>query len=226
MKYYFNKKWHEFTMEDMEYMYENEGKEADVYRYFDKDTKKVKALKIYKTYCSKDRLDEDTTYKLIGIPTKRFVMPEDAIYDERKNFVGQVMNFYQGFSFKNIGNMPIEKFIEEVKIILEDAKTLATEGIDIEDLNRENTIYTGIINLIDSGSFRVVEPSSYVFKHNEAIVKEYILSELLLELIPLSKKKKQSITKKLLESDTNIDILFENYEKEENVKSFTKRICK
>lgn len=226
MKYYFNKKWHEFTTEDMEYMYENEGKEADVYRYFDKDTKKVKALKIYKTYCSKDRLDEDTTYKLIGIPTKRFVMPEDAIYDERKNFVGQVMNFYQGFSFKNIGNMPIEKFIEEVKIILEDAKTLATEGIDIEDLNRENTIYTGIINLIDSGSFRVVEPSSYVFKHNEAIVKEYILSELLLELIPLSKKKKQSITKKLLESDTNIDILFENYEKEENVKSFTKRICK
>lgn len=227
MKLYFNGRIYEFSLEQLDLMYENEGSEAIIYRFFDREVGKVFALKIYKDFCGKDRLDEATTKKLMSIVTKRFLLPEDVIYDASGKFIGYVMDYCKMYSVKNLPLMKMDWFLKELDFIFDDVFKLSSENVDIDDLHFGNTIYSDGIYIADPGSFIIDKDSRYVLSNNKMTVNRYILEELVFNLIPLTKKEKNKLREELpINEDPIVEILNSGRNSTESLKKFIKRICK
>lgn len=135
--------------EDLEKMYINEGVEAKVYRHGDE------ALKIYRDYCFKPRLDENSVTRLSSIPTKRVLLPKRSIYRirEKKSFAGYSLFYVNSKPFDEMVNIDMEHFLNELDIIKDDMKILTNNGVVVEDLNISNILYDGRLYFCDPGSF-------------------------------------------------------------------------
>ena len=103
---YINGERIELTKEQLDYLYLGEGQEGVTYIYKDK------ALKIYKSYSSINRLSEKEALYLSKIPTKRILMPIDLVYDENGNFIGYTTKFIQNYNRATIKQLPISKIKE------------------------------------------------------------------------------------------------------------------
>ena len=84
---------------DIEKHYIDEGTEVVVYKYNDM------ALKIYKDYCRKQRLDLDTAKELSKIDTSRILLPRNIVYTENGEFIGYTTNKSKGYYTEQLPNI-------------------------------------------------------------------------------------------------------------------------
>ncbi len=222
MTIYIGKKEYNFTPEQLNSMYLDEGYEANVYRLGNI------ILKIYKDKKVKARLDYETAKKLSKMKTKRIQMPRQPIFDHNGVFLGHTALYLTPYSPKNIARMNMQKFIEEVQALDDDLKLLSSNYIDAMDLTLDNTIYTGDINLCDPGSYLVRDnkPIQYIRNFNSYELKKYLGNELLPNIIHLTRKQQNNLTKNFLASDSLVDYLEETAVPTEKVSTYVKRISK
>lgn len=164
-----------FSPAELRHMYVDEGLEAKIYRYGDK------ALKLYGEECVKRRLDEDTVNKLIGIPTKRILLPEEIISSSgSKVFLGYTTPFIDNSSKKKIPNMKMEHFLDEVAVIEDDIELLSNNGVGLYDFTMGNLLYNGNIYFCDPGSFAFEEEKieGQLYMSNTFYFNEFILEKL------------------------------------------------
>ncbi|MBO5182801.1 MAG: hypothetical protein J6B64_00145 [Bacilli bacterium] len=97
-------------------------------------------------------LNEENVLSLIGIPTKRILMPTDPLYNLNKNIVGYVMVpvFQTG---KNIYEESMDSFLNEINIIYCDMNILNEELVLLKDIHPGNAIFNGKIYIVDSGRY-------------------------------------------------------------------------
>lgn len=141
-----------FSSDELMQMYVGAGAEGEVFRYGDK------ALKIYREKCFKRRLEEDTASKLIGIPTKRILLPRELIRDpDSLKFMGYETPFIRGCSKYSILDMPMKNFLDEVSILEDDIELLSSKNVELADFSRDNFLYNGSFYFCDPGSYRFNE---------------------------------------------------------------------
>lgn len=191
MTIYIADKKYNFTEEELDYMYIDEGQEANIYRLGDI------ILKIYKENSPKAKLNYKVAKKLSKIHTKRFLMPSKPIFNEEGLFIGHTTKFLNSYSLKNIAKIKMACFLEELKQIEEDIDILSSEHVDIMDLTTSNTIYNGNINFCDPGSFvlRPQKSSQYLASLNKKELEIYLIDELFPSIVSLTKKQKQNLAK-------------------------------
>ncbi len=189
MQIYIGQEKYNFTKENLAYMYLDEGKEATVYRL------SSRILKIYKTRPEKATLGYDTAAILSKIPTTNYLLPQEPIYDKDKNFDGYTSTYKEKHSLSFLGKVSLQAFIKELETLIKDTYLLSENGIDIYDLNYHNTIYDGHILICDPGSFMKVYniDKKTLSEENKKKLNDYIIEEILPNIIELSRKKKQMI---------------------------------
>lgn len=210
-----------FSNDDLDYMYINEGTEGIIYKY------KKDALKVYKDFSVKSRLDEDTAKEFTLINTNRILLPRKLLYNISSKFIGYSTMFLDNYSHKYISNMKMNKFIDEISLMCVDSDNLASKHIDIEDLNSDNMIYDGNIYICDPGSYKIRKSDSVesVTKHNRQIIKEFLVDSILKQSVKLNKIQKKNLDNHFLTDDCLLeDILLEEATNDETVGSYVKRI--
>ena len=223
MKLYYDGELLCFSERDLDYMYLSEGTEGIVYRY------KRDALKVYKEFSCKDRLDEETAKELTLIKTSRILLPRKLLHNISSKFVGYSTMFLDKYSHKYISNMKMTDFNEEISLLCQDCDILGDRHIDIEDLNSDNMIYDGSIYICDPGSYKIrrEDPISEIKKHNREVMKEYLIESILKSSSKLTRKEKVNLDNHFMIEDVPIeDILCEEADPNETVKGYVKRISR
>ncbi len=198
MDFYINEQKYSFTSDELDDMYVSEGNEATIYRLG------PKALKIYKRFSNKYRLNHETAAYLQKLSTNRILLPEELIYkpikDEETNkylkkFSGYTTLFKNSYSLKLLSKMPLTNFASEVNLISKDIDFLSENNISICDLTFDNTIYDGKINICDPGSYIIDYKHSKQFISilNKMNLNYYLCIELLGNIISLTKNQKEKL---------------------------------
>lgn len=223
MKLYFDGELICFSERDLDYMYLSEGTEGIVYRY------KENALKIYKEFSVKSRLDESTAKELTLIRTNRILLPRKLLHNISSKFVGYSTMFLDKYSPKYISNMKMEDFNKEISLLCKDSDILASNHVDIEDLNSDNMIYDGSIYICDPGSYKIRnnDSVSHISKHNRQVMIEFLVDSILKQSSKLNKREKKNLENHFFIDDCLIeDMLCEEAEPNETVGNYVKRISK
>ena len=164
----------EFSEDELDARYINEGCESIVYQYGNE------VLKIYKRYCGKDRLTEKDASVLTEIETKRILLPRRIIKEADTGiFMGYSLPLIQVCSKKVIPNMPVETFVDELDLLHDDIRKLSDNRVDIEDLYIDNVLYDGRFFLGDPGSF-VVRRNSYqgdIYRDNICTLNRFVIDD-------------------------------------------------
>ena len=186
----------EFTDEELDYMYVDEGNESEVFRYGET------ALKIYKKFCPKERLDLDTVVELSKIPTKRILMPEDIIRDaDTLEFIGYSMPFIYKFPRDILMRIKMNEFLDELDVIHSDLELLAVHHVDVEDIHIDNVLYNQGFFIGDPGSFEVRRKDSVgtIYRNNVYTFNRFVKND----IFPLSKVSKAK--------REELDAMFDDY---------------
>lgn len=165
----------EFTEEDLDYMFIDEGAEAEVFKYGDE------VLKIYKDYCRKMRLTEEDAANLSCFSTQRVLLPKKLLkVPGTFAFKGYTTRFIQGCSNHLIVDMNMEHFLSELEILEDDMKLLADHKVDVADFNLDNMLYDGSMYLCDPGSFLFLRGSKTgeIHKNNIGTLNDFILEDI------------------------------------------------
>ncbi len=166
--------------------YIDEGTEVEVYRFDDE------VLKLYKTYCNKNRLDEKTINKLKNIDTKRIIMPNNVIRNESLEFIGYSMPYIESNSLDFFNYMTIQDLINELEIVKQDLIVLSKNQIDIEDINIGNILLGDGLYFIDPGSYNCSKyRENLVYSLNKYTVNLFVLKDILERYSKISKKDKK-----------------------------------
>lgn len=222
MLVYIGNECFDFDEDDLEYMYIDEGDEALVYRHG------MQALKIYRDYCYKPKLDESNTKKLTNIKTKRILMPRCPIYvGTKNNFKGYTTEpFIYALPKKQIKNMPIDSFLSEIDLFKEDAYTLAENKFEIDDLYLDNIVYNGKLYMVDPGSFEEVNLStSEIFRRNVVEINELVKDELF-SLVKVPKKGRVKINEYFDEFEYIGDAIKDSFSYGESVNRYVKKMVR
>ena len=212
----------EFSDEELDYMYIDEGNESEVFRYGDK------ALKIYKQFCEKERLSLEDAIELSKIPTKRILMPEEIIRDaDSLEFIGYSMPFVYKFPKDILMRIKMNELLDEFDIIRTDLDLLASHRVDIEDLHIDNVLYNRGFFIGDPGSFEFDKKSSVgtIYRNNVYTFNRFFKNDVL-PLSGISKKKRE-----------DFDAMFDDYyfigdqmrygiPEKETVKQYIRRMTK
>lgn len=161
-------------------MYLGSGYEAKVYRYKDE------ALKIYKTYSVKFRLNEIDALKLSMMNTNRLLLPRRIIRNpDTGHFIGYTTKFLYSSKIGDILNMQMEHFMGELGLLRDDVISLGDYGVKVTDFNLRNTVYSDGIYLVDPGSYWVSDKNlssdfrETIKRNNLANLNWYVKSSLL-----------------------------------------------
>lgn len=220
MKLYINDELYEFTENDLNRMYESEGNECVAYKFEDI------ILKVYKKFCRKVRLDEQTIDTFSHIDTNRVRLPRGKIYDENHAFAGYYDMYIKWNPLLLINDMKISKFIDELKIIDEDLNILSENFIKIDDIIRDNFNYNNGIYLVDPGSYYIDLSSDKndIFIENRKMINEFIIEDILF-YVGLTSKKKKRLQEYFDGVDYIENAITSDFLPNETVKSYVKRIC-
>ncbi|MBO5096266.1 MAG: hypothetical protein J6B98_05280 [Bacilli bacterium] len=149
------------------------GNEYVIFKYLDK------VVKIHRRkFVDIDNLDEQNILSFINLPTKRILMPTDALYDIDGRIKGYVMDFID--NEKSLSNESMDHILNEARIIEEDKKILDEKGILLQDLHEGNAMYNGKINIVDSGRYintNVMLPT-YMYLTDKTLMKSLKKSDL------------------------------------------------
>ena len=220
LKFYYNGELLEFTDDEEDYMYLNEGAEGIVYKYGDD------AIKIYKPTCFRSRLNEEQCVRLGAISTKRILMPKRIAYsDDCKTFIGYSTPFIYKFPVTRVMDMKMEDFVSELDVITEDLYVLSQNGVLIDDWHVGNVLFDGKhIIMGDPGGIEF----QYITNYDQAIRNNmFILSEFLKgELFPLAglSIKAKSNAWRVFEDYGMLSQMKDTMDREESVKKYVKRM--
>lgn len=223
MKFFIGDKLYDYSEEQLAIQMLNHGDEADVYRI------KGQAVKIYKPYCLKRRLDEKTVELFKTIKTNRLLLPIETVYDENHNFNGYTTKLIEEGSKETIKNMKMTKMLDEMKLMTEDSKKLASLGITIYDLRYTDVLYGDGLYYCDPGSYLKEKDMSVeeVEEYNKEQLHELLIEEILGPTCNLTKKQKNNLRKMTLSGDYISDMFsYDDFSKNESTAHFTKRITK
>lgn len=148
MYYIINNKVKDLNLNDLEYL--GEGCESHVYKYGDR------ALKIYKSDCTKKRITDIECNYMKEIKTQRILLPIGVISNLDGDTLGITTSYIDGEKDKEeLLEVPTFKLIREMKLLTRDAEDLGSRHISIDDITVDNTIFNGSLYVVDPGSFRV-----------------------------------------------------------------------
>lgn len=222
LKIYFDGQKQEFDDDDLEYMYIDEGSEGYVYRC-GKD-----AFKIYKTSCDWRRLNEDECIKLSSISTKRVLLPEKPIYGEDgKMFVGYSTSFIYKVPQIEILKMKIPDFVNELDIIKDDLRTLADNGVMINDWHSSNILYNGKLFIGDPGQYVFKEniTGAKIFRENIYTLNSFVKDSIFI-MAHLSANQLLTMKDVFYDYEYIGDQIRDSMKKKETVRQFVKRIVR
>ena len=218
MKIIINNELITFSNEELDYWYLGEGNEGTVYIWKDK------AIKIYKPYCSTDRLSEEEALFLSKIPTKRILLPIDIVYDENHNFIGYTTKFIQNRNREIIKSLSLSTIKKELEIIKEDIFLLSNRGVSLEDFYYDNFALDDGFYMIDPGTYRIVDyDKRKVYLENIKLYNEFFLKDILFRLVKLNRQEKNNLEVLVDSSDYISDIIEDS---ERKVGPFLKGISK
>ena len=220
MRIRLGKKLLEFTDQELDYMYLNEGMEGTIYKYGDR------ALKIYEEFPRKSRLEENEALELSKISTNRILLPRELIYDDKDKFVGYSTLYIDSYGLGNISKMSIDSFIDEVNILYRDISILSRNNVDVDDYTLYNTLYNGGIYLVDPGSYQIVDNDERLFKDNRYRFNEFLVELLLPHSIKLTKREARILRNHMDLTEALSEIM--HYEKfpRDTVRAYVKRITR
>ena len=223
MRFFIGEKLYNYSEEQLSIQMLNHGDESDVYRI------KGKAVKIYKPFCPKKRLDEKTVEYFKTIDTQRILLPIETVYDENRRFNGYTTQLVEEGCKSNIAKMKMSKMLSEIKLMTEDVEMLSELGITIDDLGYRDVLYGDGLYFCDPGSFtieRYMSPKDIKY-YNKEKLHELIIDEILGPTCKLTKKQKYSLKEMTLGGDYLSDIFsYENYNINESASHYVKRITK
>ena len=220
MELFEGNKYIEIDDETLEDSLLGSGNEANVYYY------KGRILKIYKS-SNKKVLNEKEVLEMSHIDTKRFLLPEEPLYDINKNFIGYARRYIIGYYKEIIGKMKLSKFIDEISYMEEDIEKFSNEKIDIEDLNMDNVLIGDGIYISDPGSFIKMDELrvSQIRSNNKNTFKNFIINDLIPNCIKLTKKEINNLSLYLKKEDSISDYISTFSKKQnESVNSFMKKL--
>ena len=200
MKYFLGTEEINFSEKELLDSYINEGTEGITYKY------KNSAIKIYSnTYPYKPKLSEEEIFRMSKIPTKRILMPEKPLYDEKMNLAGCSTKYQIEAPKDRISYITMGEFIRELEIIKQDAILLSKFKVMLEDLSIGNLLMTQEgIYLCDPGSYYFDESKSEldVLDYNFTELNFYFTRVLFDRYMKLTKKY-QNILEKYFEPSTD-----------------------
>ena len=223
MEFFIGDKLYNYSEEQLNVQMLNHGYEADVYQI------KGQAVKIYKDYCHKRRLDEKTVEFLKSIKTNRFLLPIETVYDDTCKFNGYTTKLIHEGNKYTISRMKINKFIEEMKTMTEDIKLLTKSGVTVFDLRFTDVLYGDGLYYCDPGSYIKEDNMTEreIEKENKEQLNELLIEEILGPICKLTKKQKFNLRKMTLSGDYLSDLFSTDDSKSnESVLHFVKRITK
>lgn len=180
---------------------------------------------------------------LLSIPTKQVVLPLEAIYDERGEYIGYTTKKLVDKPNERTGiiKMPKEKFIKNLLILEEDVALLADRYVLQADVTPFNYIFNSsdsTMNIIDPGRYRHHTKElkwMYYFQNNQQL-KELIMILLLLDFYeykPIGSKRKSQLLRDLIKEKfinfrgQNLSEFFEEeLDKYESVYEYSKTLGK
>lgn len=149
------------------------GKEYIVFRY------KNNVIKIYRNLddnINKEKFREDKIKDFMVLNTKKILMPNDVVYDLDNNAIGYSQDaiFYE----KDINNILMDNFLEELNFIDSDIDILDNKYILISDCHADNVMYNGKIYVVDIGKYEISRLTPYyaIVHHNILQFNELIAS--------------------------------------------------
>lgn len=222
MLVYIGNECFDFDEDDLYCMYVDDGDEAFVYRHG------MQALKIYRDYCCKQKLNECDTLKLSNINTSRILLPKSPVYvGENRKFKGYTTEpFIYGLRKSKIKKMPIDSFLSEIDLFKEDARVLAENKFEIDDLYLYNIVYNGKLYMVDPGNFLEVDcSSSEIFRRNVIAINNMVKDELF-SLVKVPKKGRVKINEYFDEFEYIGDAIKDSFSYGETVNRYVKKMVR
>ena len=185
---YINDEKLEFSEEELNFRYLEEGQEGIAYIWKDK------VIKVYKDQKRIPSINEETASYLSKIPTKRILLPIDLVYDENHNFIGYTTKFILNHNRSVIKRLPVSKIKKELELIREDIFLLSDKKVALMDFHLDNFCYDGGFYMIDPGTYKIVDyDKKKVLLENIRYYSEFFLRDLLFTTIKFTKKEKDAL---------------------------------
>lgn len=221
MKFYINNDEYNFSEEELnDTLLSNAGTEGTVYKIGDR------AVKIYKPFCLKNRLDESTAKLLSTIKTNRILMPRELVYDSKRNFCGYTTKYIESSNKDNIKRFKMKKLLDEIKLYEEDMVKLSDHNISLCDFDIFNTEYSDGIYFCDPGSFELEDKDNRFFKAlNEDEIKSFFIYSIMSRFSDLNKKSSSKLYNHFSYDSYLSDMIkSEDYEENETMVHFVKKL--
>lgn len=223
MKYFIGKKVYDFSNDELDRFYLDEGTEAICYRLGDF------VLKIHHDYHVSDVLSEDNCKRLSRISTNRLLLPKDVVYDEDGNYLGYTIKYIKSEE-PRIKNLKVGNLIDEFYILEKEVKQLDEEYVLLDDLNYLNTIFSNGFYLCDPGKYSFVddfEKRRFLSYFNRETINYYEIKELIFRLFKFSNREKIRLLDTLFGYGEYVSEIIDDigYNPEENAKTYFKRLA-
>lgn len=108
-------------------------------------------------------IDEDSCKYLSNIKTKRLFLPISPIYDENQGYSGYKTEYVEPLkeNTKKVTDSSPEVFFDEIEIIRQDLRSMTEKRVKTSDF--------GIHNLIDNGTFNIIDPGRYTIDFDKSL---------------------------------------------------------
>ncbi len=158
------------------------GTTASVYKMNNNEVLKVYRDTFRKRAIFSARDMNEILTRLSNIKLSSFVTPNDIYIDNNDNILGYSMDLVSGSKSNRIDPIiELKEIIKAVKKLDKDNKLLSEEKYLIRDLHERNMFYNingyKVFDL-DGGFFNLKEPSSNVYKINNAFLKRAVVKGL------------------------------------------------
>jgi len=192
MVFFIDEKKYEYDNEEMSMrLLSTEGTEGNVYQIGDR------AVKIYRPFCLKNRLDENTVDYLKTIETKRILLPREKVTDKNGMFCGYTTEYVRPVNRELLTKLKMKKLLEEIKLFEQDTDILTEKNVSIADLTYNNIEYSDGIYFCDPGSFELEDEDNRFNRFiNCDLVREFFIKDIICKYSKINKKLQKELMDK------------------------------
>lgn len=183
------------------------------------------------TYVLKIRKNESIIEEecniLKKLNTERILLPKQLVYDENRQFIGYMMQYHK--NDKKVIKISKQKFMYEIKKLMDEIKYLSDNNIVIDDWNFSNFIFDGTFRLIDSGKYRYSSiDKNKIYQHNYIVLCDFIANKLLYYMLVANTDFPQYYSSRLYQKTKRgiIEFYQQQINDDETVYQYVKRIVK
>lgn len=141
----------------------NRGSEFSVYK------SKDKVYKIFKNNYRLGHIDEKSIDYLSMIKTNRILMPTSKLY-KNNNLIGYEMPYIE--DNQSILESNFNTILNELKIINDDIEMLTEYFVRLIDINKENSVFSGKLYLIDPANYFINDINDLLIYYNNEVIDE------------------------------------------------------